>query len=269
MPSLREIQRDFGRALAGGDAGAAARHLRDGALPAAERIGIYANNSWMAFRTALELSFPAVARLGGAEWFASVARRYRAAHPSRHGDLQHVGSGFAAFLADELGDTAYAVVADVAALEWAYQEVLVAADAPPFDGRALSDADEASYPGLRFPLVPACRLVASPWPVLTIWQANRQPVSPPPDIDLDAGPDRLLLRREGLEVLVHRLDPPEWTLLAGLAAGAALGGAAEAAAGMPDFDLTRALTRFMRLGVLASPTLPAGHASTENDHVPR
>lgn len=257
MHSLREIQGSLAAALAGGDPAAAGRLLRGSPELAAARIAVYANNSWMAFRNTLELSFPAVARLGGPEWFSGAARSYRAGHPSRSGNLQGVGGSFPAFLAKQLAGTAHAVIADVAALEWAYQEVLVAPEPTPFDPRVLAAVPAERCAELCFPLAAACRLVSSPWPVLAIWRANREEAEPVPTIDLDAGGDRLLLRRAGLEVELTRLDEAEWIFLAALAAGRTLGVAAErAGAGDPAFDLAAVLERHVRRGTLATATLP-------------
>jgi hypothetical protein len=269
MPSLRDTQGAFAAALAGADGSAAGRYILGGTLPVAERIAIYANNSWMAFRNALELSYPAVARLGGPEWFSSVARRYRTRHPSRSGNLQYVGADFPAFLAAELADTSYAVVADVAALEWAYQEVLVAPDARPFDAAMLATVPAAAYAQLRFPLAATCRLVSSRWPILAIWQANRDETAPVPVIDLDAGGDRLLLQRTRLEVELRRLEAGEWAFLEALAAGLSLGTAGDrAAAVQPAFDFGLALGRHVRLGVLATAVLPAPVIRPEESHEP-
>ena len=49
------------------------------------------------------------------------------------GDLHHVGAPFAAFLREQFADTGYLYLADVAALEWAYQECLVAEEFNPLD----------------------------------------------------------------------------------------------------------------------------------------
>jgi hypothetical protein len=264
VPSLHEVQRALAAVLSDGDASAVASLVHSGSLPAAERVAIYGNNSWMAFRNSLELSFPVVARLGGCDWFGSVARRYRAAHPSRNGNLQYVGQEFPGFLATELAGGRHEVIADVAALEWAYQEVLVAPEAPPFDTDALAAVPSTRYPELVFPLAPHCRLVASPWPILAVWQANRDAARQVHTIDLDAGGDRLLLRRERLEVALHRMDAGDWTFLDALAAGLSLGaatGRALAVAG--GFDLVAALGRFVGLGAFAGAFLPTGHVSKE------
>ena len=74
----------------------------------------------------------------------------------------------------------YAYFADVARLEWAYQEVLVAAEPPVFDLAALADVPAERHADLVLELNPASRLVASTWPLLAIWRANQPDDDPTP-----------------------------------------------------------------------------------------
>lgn len=249
MISLRELQAAMAAALDGAPA-AAAELIHAGGLAAGERIDVYANNAWSAFRNTLELAFPVVRRLGGEEWFRGAARAYRRAHPSRTGDLHWAGRDFAAFLRRELAGSGYDVIAAVAAFEWAYQEVLVAADPESLDLGALADVPEREYGALRFPLAPNCRLVASPYPVLDVWLAHRGE-DEPRGIDLASGSQQVLLRRRHLEVELHRLDPATHALLAALASDAPLETASEAAFALdPDFPLAAVLQRQVALQVL-------------------
>ena len=268
MPSLRDTQATVAAALAG-DTDAAARLVFTAGLAPAERLAIYANNSWMAFFGALRLEFPAVERLGGTDWFRCVARDYRAAHPSRAGNLHHVGAAFPGFFAARMRGTRYEVIADVAQLEWAYQEVLVAADAQPFAITALAGVAPERYGELEFELQDACRLVASPYPIHAIWRTNREAPEVQPavgaggggeldTIDLGAGADHLLVRRVGLEVEVHRLDAATFGWLEALACGTPLQRAVDAALAIDaGFDLDRALARCVALGLLAGGRLAA------------
>ena len=60
---------------------------------------------------------------------------------------------------------------------------------------------------------------------------------------------------------MERIDPAEWTLLAGFAAGAGLAAASSALApGDAQRILAGALARFVRDGVICGFSLPAGDA---------
>jgi hypothetical protein len=250
-PTLGELQAAFARAI-DGDVAAAAALVQDGAPAPEERLGIYANNVAATFRQALELSFPAVRRLVGAEWFASAAGAYRRAHPSRSGDLQPAGAGFPDFLAARLADTPHAVVADVARLEWAREEAAIAPAVPPFDATVLAAVPAERHGELAFTLHPSVRLVASPFPLHEIWAANVASDDPPP-IDLALGPQALLVHRLGLEVRVAVIDRASHAFAQALLDGATLAAAAERAHAIaPDFPLEACLADLAVRAVLAA-----------------
>ena len=137
MASLRDLQAGFASVLRGAPAAAMAQCVVANGIDPERRLGIYVNNVRENFQGTLEAAYPVVLRLAGRDWFRQAGRRYQLAHPSRHGNLHHLGRQYADWLATEIGDGPYAYFADVARLEWAYQEVLVAAEA--HAGRAEAD----------------------------------------------------------------------------------------------------------------------------------
>jgi len=257
VPSLHELQRRFAAALFDGtDASAAADICARGIDPAAA-LGIYRRQLHETFRRALALAFPVIERLVGAGFFIKLAREFQAAHPSRCGDLQRIGVPVAAFLRDRFQAGPYAYLADVAALEWAYEESMAAPAAAAFDARELAGIDCAHYAQLRFALHPACRLASSAYPVLQIWHAN-QPCSPATEvIDLASGATRVVLLRPGERVRFHRLGEAEFALVSSLASNSSLGVALDAALQADaGFDLVPVLRRLVVLGVFTGATLP-------------
>ena len=234
--------------------------MLDDGLPASGRIGIYANNVRATFRTALQLTFPVTRRLGGDAWFAGAADTYRQAHPSRSGDLQHAGERFPAFLAARLAGTAQQVLADVAALEWACECAAVAPDGPPLDLGALATAlarvPEDRHGELRFVLHPACRCVASAYPVVDVWEAQRV-AGEPRAVDLEAGAQHALVcRRDDVEV--HRIDAATHAFVQRLGAGGTLAEATADATALDDaFPLDVRLPWLATLGVLGPARLDA------------
>ncbi len=173
------------------------------------------------------------------------------AFPSRSGDLHNIGRSFALFLRSRFVDGEYAYLADVAELEWAVQEIAIAGRPAAASVEDLRRVDPESYDALRLALHPAARLVSSGYPIVRIWMSN-QPGATPEVVRLDAGGERVLVCEgpDGLEF--HRLREGEFALVAALAAGLALGPAAERAlaAGDEQFDLVRALQRLLTAGVL-------------------
>ena len=100
MLPLRELQLRFVAALFEGDA-VVRDELVDGSPSAGARLGVYRNNLREGFVQALALEFPVVQRLVGEEFFRQTALEFQARHPSRSGDLTHIGAPFADYLAGD------------------------------------------------------------------------------------------------------------------------------------------------------------------------
>jgi hypothetical protein len=249
MPSLREFQEGFARALFEGP-------RAESCEPGAVGLEVYRNNLREGFRRALALEFPVIERLVGADYFRALALDFQRAHPSRAGDLHPVGAPFPGFLRERFAATEHAYFADVAELEWACAEALVAADAACFDPGLLAAFPEESHAELRWRTAPASRLLASEFPVTRIWRANHSS-GVPEWIDLRSGPERVLVTRAPSGVEFHALDAASFAFAAALAEGATLGDAFEAARAQdPDFDPGAALRRLVSVGFLVGAVHP-------------
>jgi hypothetical protein len=249
--TLRELQLRFASALFDGADDAVAAEVVANGIDPAERIDIYRNNLREGFIQALAISFPVIERLVGTDYFRQLALDFLRAHPSRAGNLHHIGGPLPGFLRERFAETEYAYLADVAALEWAYEEALIAADAQPIAVDALSRIDPADYESLRFELHPASRLVQSAYPIVRIWRANQAETASDEVIDLRSGGDRVLVLRSADGNEFHSLPAGDLAALDAFARGEPLGVALdEAQRAEAAFDLGPALVRFMRLNVL-------------------
>jgi hypothetical protein len=258
MISLHELQRRFAAALRGDRSNDAAFVVTNG-IAAHERLSIYRNNVRANFSGALISSYPAVQRLVGDDYFAQLSEAYCLAHPSTSGDLQHVGERFSAFLQNHFAGSEYAYLADVAAFEWAYQCALIAADQGSTIVARIVNFSLDDIELLTFTLHPSAQLIASAYPVLAIWRANRDTDSStvPPTIDLRAGASRVLLLRREREVELLQLSAAEHQFLLQLQAGATLPAALGRAHELdPDFAAANALPRFVQLGVIVDCQIP-------------
>ena len=250
MPSLRDVQRAFTHAVLTDDATGMNALVRDDGIAAAERVQIHHNNYAAGVLATLAATYPVIERLGGADWFAQSVAQYRRRFPSRSGDLQFAGDRYAEYLATHFAATDYAYFADVARLEWAYQEVLTAADCAPLDPAALGAVAAEDYSQLIFIPRPAVRLVESRYPILEIWRANQQGADPAsPIIRLDAGPSRVLVIRRADHVELRELAQPSYVLLSEFVRGIAL----EVAAGaIADTEVGPALRELIALETIGS-----------------
>lgn len=209
MPSLHELQRAFGSALLNGGSAAIESHVHANGIEPAARIRIYRNNTRENALAALRAAYPVLERLVGEDYFGQLALDYCERFPSPSGNLHYLGERLPAYLAQRFEDTEYRYFPDVARLEWAYQEVLVAADHAPLDVDRLRLFAPADYPRLVFRLHPAARLVESEFPVLRVWSANQPAADTHEVIDLGGGGENVLLLRTAHAVELRRLDSAE------------------------------------------------------------
>lgn len=231
-PGLKALQTAFGRCVRSATASAADLQLLAGsgdAAQAGERLDVYRNNAWQFFVTALERTYPVTQRRVGTEYLRQLAHEYRDQHPSQHGDLHWIGQRFPAWLAVRLQGTGYDWLADLALLEWACEESVTAAHHRPAPVESLSRFDADLLPHLTLVLQPSLRLVASPYPIWSVWQANQRANAAAP-IDLEAGAEHCVVACVADRVAVYRLDQPDYRLLELLCTGMPLGPATEAAA---------------------------------------
>ncbi len=255
MPRLRELQLGFAEALAGEDAAERfAPWIRSEGLSGAERLRIYRHNGFATLVGALEAVFPVVRRLVGEACFAALTRSYVRAQPSASGDIHDYGGQLGAILAELPATAGYPYLGGVAALEWAYHQVFHTEPAPALDLETLRGLSPDRYPGLRFSLQPAARLVSSAFPVLRIWQVNQPDWAGDQRVDLGEGGGRVLVARRADGIELEPLSAGEGVWLAALAEGRSLAAAlAEALAEEPGFDLGPALARRIAQGVLVAP----------------
>jgi hypothetical protein len=170
--TLGEIQAAF-HALAtrADDPPQAAEELLVGTpdLPAAERIGIYADMYAWRLTDALREDYPKLAALLGDERFLALAETYAREHPSDRADLGQFGRHLPAFVrrfpAPERAD-----LADLAALEWARAEVFFGAPATPVARDALAALGPDTFPDARLELIPALRVLALDHDAATLWR---------------------------------------------------------------------------------------------------
>lgn len=227
---LRAWQRRFAAALHEPDRGdftPASSLVATDAAEADARFGVYRNNSLHARRGALALTYPVLRRRVGDDYFRQLAHEYRLAHPSRSGDLHDGGAAFPAWLQARLADTDYAWLADLARLEWAVEEAGAAAALAPVPLAALAAVPATALDDTTVRLQPSLRLVSSPYPVWSVWQANQDEVPAPP-LD-ERGPEHCACACTADRVVVYRLAAADHAVLEALSRGATFAAALVAA----------------------------------------
>jgi hypothetical protein len=141
-------------------------------------------------------------------------------------------------------------VADIAELEMVHDRARRAADARPVGVRAFAPLTINRLKGLRVELHPSVSLVASRFPIVTIWENNR--------CDREPGmigrwrAEAALVARPFLEVEVRRLPPGGHAFIAALSEGQTMAAAVEAgkaavASAREALGRSRPSSRAMRL----------------------
>lgn len=218
MHSLRDLQLAFVGSVFGGSGEALAYDIVAGAVGAGERLEVYRNNAYHNLREALRAVYPVVERLVGTAFFDHAADNYVTAYSSRSGDLHRFGAEFADFLAALPAASGLPYLPDTARLEWLVHEVFHGAEQAPLEPQRLGQVPQEHCGSLIFHLHPACRLLASAYPVHRIWQVNQPEWDAGQTVELDAGGVGLLVRRNGsFGTELQVLERGEFVLLDALA----------------------------------------------------
>jgi hypothetical protein len=244
--------------------GLAADQIVDAGLAPAQRLGIYRNTIVATLANALRLSFPAVHRLVGADFFEGAARIFAHEQAPRCADLNAYGAGFPDFLQRFEPAASLAYLADVARLEWAVNRSLHAPDADPLAVERLATVAPADHDQVCFVPHPSVSTLRSDFPVDTIWRAVLQEDEVAMSaIDLGSGPAYLIVQRTADHVDVVRLDECAWRFTAALFEGRPIGAALGSAAGV---DAPALLAQHLSAGRLVAfrlASVAARHSGTK------
>jgi hypothetical protein len=246
MSTLLDTQRAMLRALVFRDHEDVASQIVGDELSAAERLDVYRNTFLSSLTSALRISYPAVHRLVGEEFFEGATQCFIEADPPQGAYLNAYGAGFGDFLEQFSPAASLSYLADVARLEWAVNCALHAQEATPLNQEGLAALANS----------PADRLVLIPHPSVSqlrldhtaevIWRAvlaeDDQGLS---KIDTVTGPEWLRIERTTNGVEVSRIDEDEWRFTAALCGGETLKVALDIAL---DADMVSILARHLAAG---------------------
>lgn len=224
---LSDLQKGFASALYDEDPEsvgvAAARELLSplARLTPAQGLALYRSSVAHTLEETLGEIFPVCAELVGEDCFRTVARLFLREQPSRHPDLAQAGDAWPAFVEaqDFLSGVPY--LADMARLELGLHRAHTAPwpSSQP-DPEQMGQAMAASPENWRLLLTPSATLVASPHPVLTIWEAHQdRRIDRGWSLDPRAAGERVLVCRSGGEIQVDAVEASLWPLLLSVSAG--------------------------------------------------
>ena len=247
---LAELQAAFRAAVLGPDDQAPPEVTSHSNPRPKRRFDVYRNNVAASLTGTLAARFPVVERLVGEEFFQAMALVFVEGAPPRSPVLLHYGADFPKFLEtfEPVADVPY--LPDVARLEYLQNAAYNAADAKPLTVEDFQALPPETISDARFVPHPSLGLVASEYPVYSIWRTNAHdteivPVTP------DHGAEQVMVVRPDLAVEVVKLPPGAYALIAALRDGATLTDAADrGGSSSPHFNLQGALAGLIRSGAL-------------------
>lgn len=231
MPALLELQRSFSVFLLASKDQEIGRHIQEDGFSAAERLRIYRNTCRSTLVEALRMTYPAVDRLAGSDFFSAAAEQFAEHHPARSAYLNEYGSGFADFLAGLDSANGVPYLADVARFEWTLSVAANAEDAPVLEPSALLSVPPEENGALCFLGHPSVSFLELAYPADQIADAvlsgNDAAMA---EVDISSGPVRLVVHRGPAGLEAERLGLPAYRFVSRLCGGEALGLLIESAA---------------------------------------
>ncbi len=252
MSGLNEVLADFSGAVIEGDEPTEQITSSYANYSAAIAVGVYRNNYRGNLHDALAGAYPVIEQLVGRDFFRLLTRQFITQHPSRSGNLHHYGEQMASFAARFPAAQGLPYLPDVARLEWACHRAYFAEDATRLDIAKLGQISPEQYADLILSIHPACHVVCSAYPIVTIWHAHQPGAASDFRIDLDSGARNALISRKDDAVRVSELTEAEAAWLQAIQAGASLGEATDATLEHhPDFMLQAMLLNLLAQDALA------------------
>ena len=204
---------------------------------AARRFDVHRNKTATRLVQTLAQRYAVTRRLIGDESFAAMARLYTVHNPPRSPVLVDYGDTFPQFIRSLGRMPSIEYLADISDLERSLGHAYHAADAAPLSVDAFAQLSPDFLEDLVVSFHPSASLVASRFPIVSIWEANRGE-DEGQLVTLWAAEAALVARPED-EVRIWLLPSGGHAFLANLMKGATLAEATRVAvADEPDFDLT-------------------------------
>ncbi len=183
MP-LAELEKQFMQNLTAPDADASpflAKLLPLKKLSPQQQLLIYLKNINGAHQKVLQQVYPACMNILGEEYFNQLCRDYRMQYPSRHLDLNVYGSEFPRYLQQQLQTRVelheFGYLSQLAELEWCWHQTYFRKNDPAFDFAALAKVFARVGDDIVFIPSYSLSLFATDYPLVDIWQANREQVA--------------------------------------------------------------------------------------------
>ncbi|QLQ31759.1 MAG: putative DNA-binding domain-containing protein [Candidatus Thiothrix singaporensis] len=196
-----------------------------GALDAAQRVGIYRNSVHGVLLQHLGALYEVTRQLVGEAFFERLSDEFVDHAPPTRPFLVEYGDAFPAFMQRHAALEEMPWLADVARLEWARHQAWHAVNQPAGDFTQIMMLSEGQQASLCFQMPGSAQLVQSPYAVHQVWLAH-QPEDFPGKLPLERiqipQPAYVLVWRAGRQLRQVEVDEAGWDFLSALQQGATL-----------------------------------------------
>lgn len=196
MTSLKALQDRFQRAVVDGDDTILAELLDTSKEKRDILLGVYRNAYVLRLIEFLTHDYEKLHTLLGDDQFDTVARAYIEANPSQTPNARWYGQYLPEFLRTTTPYNGTPILADMAALEKALNDVFDAQDAPALTMEDFATLSPEDWAGLTFTPHPAVRRMEVATNIVDIWRALNDEQEPPTIVPLDE-PAQIVLYRVG------------------------------------------------------------------------
>ena len=179
-------------------------------ISAQMREGVYFDSITACLARALSEVYPVCKKLVGDDFFTAMAHEYIENHPSKSPNLFDYGDELPKFIANFKPVESLPYLSDVSQLEWACSQAYYAEESTPITAEQLAKVDPGK---LLFQLPIGSILMASEYPIDKIWQVNQDGYQGDAVVSLDSGKVRLMVCRQGLDVIIQTLSKDLWLFL--------------------------------------------------------
>ena len=242
--ALSELQREMAHALRhasslGKDANfsafARANIAGNDRLSPVEQLDIYREQFWLRHTSSLVEDFPGLGGILGQDEWEKLAEQYlREVAPDSY-TLRDLGARLPQLIERASLLPHQELCLDMARLELAYIEVFDAVDTPPLAPERLAAIPEEAFAEARLEIAPSVRLLSVRYPVADLRRRLRAESDEPVAIP-EQSPQCLVVYRRELRLWDMPLSQVAFAFLTALAAGQALGAAAESAVRSPEAE---------------------------------
>ncbi len=247
--------KEFADAICDPDAGVPSGIVGPDKLVSSRRFSVYRNNVASSLIDAMAANFPAIERIVGKEFFRAVAGIFVRTQPPKVPMLFRYGGKFAKFLEGFEPVKSMPYLSDVARVEYSWLQAYHAADENVVDAEMMQNIASEEMASLTFTRHPACHIISSNWPVVTIVSKNRNGEDCS-NIDMTVC-ETALISRPILDVELRVLPAGGAVFLEHLLNGENLGNAAsEAMSDSQEFDLSKNIGGMLAAGIFTQMKVP-------------